>query len=156
MLKKINSFFIFIASALLILNLINLLFSVIGRYVFNFSLIWTEEASRYLLIYMVLIAASFLANTNEHMRLDVIDRIKNKKIAFLIFMYTKLITLLVASVFTYFSYKYAMSITMFPTIGLGVSKTIPMLSLPIGFFLLSIYTLIQIVKSSLKGKTSWS
>jgi TRAP-type C4-dicarboxylate transport system permease small subunit len=134
----------------------NLFFSVVGRYVFDYSLIWTEEASRYLLIYMVLIAASFLANTNEHMRLDVIDRVKNKKIAFLVFIYTKLITLLVASVFAYFSYKYAMSITIFQTIGLGVSKTIPMLSLPIGFFLLSIYTLIQIVKSLLKGKALWS
>jgi TRAP-type C4-dicarboxylate transport system permease small subunit len=46
--------------------------NVVGRYAFNYSLAWAEEASRFLLIWVTFLG-SVLANENfEHMNLDIL------------------------------------------------------------------------------------
>ncbi len=46
--------------------------NVVGRYVFNYSLAWAEEAARFLFIWVSFIGA-VLANENyEHMNLDIL------------------------------------------------------------------------------------
>jgi len=46
--------------------------NVVGRYAFNFSLAWSEEASRFLFVWVILIG-SVLANERwEHMNLDIL------------------------------------------------------------------------------------
>ena len=46
--------------------------NVVGRYAFNFSLAWSEEASRFVFIWVILIG-SVLANERwEHMNLDLL------------------------------------------------------------------------------------
>ena len=40
------------------------------------------------------------------------------------------------------SYRYALSVSMFTTSGLGISRTVPLLSLPVGFLLLAWHALL--------------
>ena len=56
-------------SALIILCFLQILF----RFVFNFSLSWTEELSRYVFISLVYIAASLAVVKGAHVRVEVID-----------------------------------------------------------------------------------
>lgn len=56
------------ASALFII----VVFAVIGRYVFNQSLTWTEEVPRYLLIWISFLGAAAGVATREHVGFDVL------------------------------------------------------------------------------------
>ncbi|EGQ7953849.1 TRAP transporter small permease [Vibrio vulnificus] len=71
-------------STLLFISLIVLCFlQILFRFVFNFSLSWTEELSRYVFIALVYFAASLAVVRGAHVRVEVIDGIvkgKNKKI----------------------------------------------------------------------------
>lgn len=70
------STFLFIA--LIILCFLQILF----RFVFNFSLSWTEELSRYVFIALVYFSASLAVVRGAHVRVEVIDGFvkgKNKK-----------------------------------------------------------------------------
>ena len=46
--------------------------NVVGRYGFNYSLAWAEEASRFLFIWTVFIAAVLTNENYEHMHLDIL------------------------------------------------------------------------------------
>jgi TRAP-type C4-dicarboxylate transport system permease small subunit len=46
--------------------------NVVGRYVFNYSLAWAEEASRFLFIWTVFIGAVLINEKYEHMHLDIL------------------------------------------------------------------------------------
>lgn len=47
---------------------------VLSRYVINFSFGWTEELSRYLLIWITWISASYAIRKQEHIRIDVVKK----------------------------------------------------------------------------------
>lgn len=60
---------ILLFSSLIILCFLQILF----RFVFNFSLSWTEELSRYVFIALVYISASLAVMRGAHVRVEVID-----------------------------------------------------------------------------------
>lgn len=51
------------------------------RYVFGTSLAWSEELSRYLLIYMVYLGAAVGVRNRSHIRIDIIDTILSTRLA---------------------------------------------------------------------------
>lgn len=54
----------------LVIFLVGLLFSqVVARYLFNFSIFWSEELARFIFIYLVLIGACIMARGREHIRI---------------------------------------------------------------------------------------
>jgi len=66
---------LFLKSVLVVLSsfLIIIVFgNVVGRYAFNYSLAWAEEASRFLLIWTVFIGAVLTNEKYEHMHLDIL------------------------------------------------------------------------------------
>lgn len=53
--------------------LIVIVFSnVVGRYVFNYSLAWAEEASRFIFIWVIFIGSVLANEKYEHMNLDIL------------------------------------------------------------------------------------
>ncbi len=75
------------------------------------------------------------------MRVALIERLLPPALCRLLNVYQWLLTLGLAIAGTVISYKYALSVSMFTSSGLGISRTIPMMSLPVGFALLSWHAL---------------
>ena len=46
--------------------------NVVGRYVFNYSLAWAEEASRFIFIWVIFIGSVLANEKYEHMNLDIL------------------------------------------------------------------------------------
>lgn len=71
-------------STILFISLIVLCFlQILFRFIFNFSLSWTEELARYVFISLVYFAASLAVVRGAHVRVEVIDGLvtgNNKKI----------------------------------------------------------------------------
>ena len=77
LLKNISAY---IATSLLAFLAIILLLQVCLRYIFNYSLSWPEEASRYAMIWVVLLIAGVLVRDKELVTVDFFDRIWPQKV----------------------------------------------------------------------------
>ncbi|MGY0398971.1 MAG: TRAP transporter small permease [Ostreibacterium sp.] len=79
----LNNFEEYICAILFISLIILCFLQVLFRFVFNFSLSWTEELSRYVFIALVYFSASLATIRGVHIRVEIIDifvKGKTKKI----------------------------------------------------------------------------
>lgn len=120
------------------LNVLTLLYGVIARYVIGHSPFWMDELARYLIIATVMFAMSYVWLSGEHMRVNVIERVLSPGLKSLLQFYQWLVICGVSGYVAWISFSYALSITRFSTMGLGISKSIPMMALPIGFVSLAL------------------
>ncbi|MCA1769582.1 MAG: TRAP transporter small permease subunit [Halomonas sp.] len=130
-----------VASSLLLINLAAILYGVFMRYLAGGAPIWTDELARYLIIGSVLLAAGAVWVEGGQMRVALIERLLPAPLCRLLNFYQWLLTLCIAIGAAIVSYRYAMSVSMFTSQGLGISRTIPMLSVPVGFALLAWHAL---------------
>jgi len=131
-----------LAGALLSLNVAAILFGVFARYIAGGAPIWTDELSRFLIIATVMLASGAVWAEGGHMRVGLLEKLLPAPFARLLIWYQWLLTLLIAVGAAWASYRYALSVSMFTTSGLGISRTVPLLSLPLGFLLLAWHVLL--------------
>lgn len=131
-----------LAGTLLALNVAAILFGVFSRYIAGGAPIWTDELSRFLIIATVMLAAGAVWAEGGHMRVGLLEKLLPAPFARLLNVYQWLLTLLIAVGGAWASYRYALSVNMFTTSGLGISRTVPLLSLPVGFLLLAWHALL--------------
>lgn len=125
-----------VASFILIILLVFI--QVASRYVFNVPVGWSAELSRYLLIWITWISASYAIRKREHIRITLlVDRfsLKAKKV-------TELFVILVWSLFAFVmafvgtEVVLALKMTGQTTSTLGVPMWVVYLIIPIGGFLM--------------------
>ncbi len=68
-------------------------FQVIMRYVFQNSLVWSEELARYMFIWLIYFAVSYTARREKHIRIDAAINLYPKKIRPYIEILSELIVL---------------------------------------------------------------
>lgn len=123
-------------SAMVILTFIQ----VLSRFVFNFSLGWTEEISRFIFVWLVYISAAMAAKHRRHIRVELIDQFFPRSIS----KWFGLISdLLWVSFALYVAYKgYDMVALIFQRGQLSPATQIPMgyvyMIVPLGFLLIAI------------------
>lgn len=130
-----------LAAALLLLNLVVILNGVFQRYLAGGAPIWSDELARFLIIATVMLAAGAVWAEGAHMRVAFIERLLPAALARLLNLYQWLLTLVFALGGAWLSYRYALSVGMFTTSGLGISRSVPLMSLPTGFALLAWHVL---------------
>jgi TRAP-type C4-dicarboxylate transport system permease small subunit len=134
---------LFFSTSILALNVLLILYSVFTRYVLNYSPIWSDELSRYAIIASVILAMSCAYMDSRHMKVSFIEQMVSPTLRHIIQMYQWLVILGVSCFFVYVSTRYSLSLSKFSSMGLGISKTIPLLSVPIGFAALFVMALIK-------------
>lgn len=141
--SRLSQGLLLLSCSLLVINLIVLLYGVFARYLLNFSPIWMDEAARYLIIGSVMLCAGTVYLRDEHMRVTLAHRFFTGRWSTLLALYHWLAVLLLSGFLCWISAGYALSIQRFITPGLGISKSIPLLSLPLGFGALCLLTLLR-------------
>ncbi len=140
MLYRIDQFFAKLANWMLVI-LVSLIFillfgGVIGRYIFSFTPFFTEELSRYLLIWIGAIGANIAIRNNEFMAVDVfIERLPSKYKRLLIIITS--ITALLFLIFLFFvSLLHAINLQSNMSATLPISMMWPTLAIPFGVILM--------------------
>ncbi len=141
--ERLYRLFLLCSASILVLNVLIILYSVFTRYLLNHSPIWSDELSRYAIIASVMLVMSCAYVDGRHMRVSYIEQSVSFKVRRIIKLYQWLIIMTVAGFFSYVSFQYALSLNKYSSMGLNVSKTVPLMSLPLGFMTLFIMTLIQ-------------
>lgn len=129
---------LWIASAMLAVDLLAILYGVFTRYLAGGAPIWTDELARYLIIGAVMLAAGAVWIEGGHMRVALIERLLPRAPGRLLSWYQWLLTLAIALAGAWTSYRYAQSVSMFASQGLGISRTVPVMAMPVGFALLAL------------------
>lgn len=131
------------AAALLFLNLMVLIGSVAARYLLGSSPIWSDELARYLVIGCVMVAFGAVWVEGGHMQVGLLDQRLPEHIARWLRFYKWALALAVFIFAAWASYRYAIAAGRFRSMGLGVNRTWPLLSVPIGFGLIVLQMLLQ-------------
>lgn len=140
---------------LVILLLILSLFQIFARYIFNFSIAWTEELSRYIFIWMVLLSGFFTIQEKLNIRLDIISNLFTSSYRKWLNICIDILTaMFLLSVFI-FGVKYSIFIFSMGqrTPALNIPKGYVYMALPIGSLLMLI-SIIRIFKTNINKDIS--
>ncbi|WHX40339.1 TRAP transporter small permease [Mesobacillus sp. AQ2] len=122
-----------------------IILQVISRFVINLPLTWSEELSRYLMIYIVFLGASLAMRHNKLISIELLPETltgKKRKSVIILVMIISII---------FFGILFMQGIDMLPLVqmqsspGLQLSMAIPYASIPIGSFLLALNSLAVIL-----------
>ncbi|WP_447927768.1 TRAP transporter small permease [Vreelandella sp. EE27] len=133
-----------LAGGLLAINVAIILYGVFARYIAGGAPIWTDELSRFLIIATVMLAAGVVWTEGGHMRVALLERLLPAPFSKGLNLYQWVVTLLIALGGAWISFRYALSpsVGLFKTSGLGISRSVPLCSLGIGFALLAWHVLL--------------
>lgn len=82
-------------------------FNVIGRYYLDTSLAWSEEVSRFMLVWVVFLGAVLAYEHDEHLGLDILVKKMPRKVAALVGMATDLLVAFAIWLIVYGGYRMA-------------------------------------------------
>ena len=125
--------------------------SVFSRYVLSRPFFWTEEMSRYLMFYMVLIASSIAIRENSHPTLLFIVKDFPPKIKKVWLFLVNVLVFIVLLFIFYEGYLMAVDSLIMKTPALRISYFWVYLALPIGSCLMIVQLVLKIIKPSQLG-----
>ncbi len=117
--------------------------NVIARYMFNYSIIWAEEISQYLMIWIAYLGAGLALREGRHVALEIVhDRLRpamsrqvRMVIAGLILAFLGTLTVL--------GFQFSMFVWDQETPVLNISLGIPTLAIPIGCLLFAVHLILM-------------
>lgn len=143
LLKGMRAALLNLATLLLLLDLVLLIYGVFARYLLGSSPIWMDELARYLIIGAVMLALGAVWMEGGHMRVNLLEQRLPPRLAQALRLYQWLLALAFFAFAAWVSTRYALNAGRFRSLGLGVSRTWPLLSLPLGFGLLTLMLLLR-------------
>jgi len=112
------------------------LLGVLFRYVFRFPLSWTEELSRYLMIWGAALAISIGIKEKSHVGLTILmDKLKSRVLRSILETVVFIITAFFLYVMIYYSVQMAQEAKWQFSQGLGITMVLPTLSIPVSMLI---------------------
>jgi TRAP-type C4-dicarboxylate transport system permease small subunit len=149
-LKKINLTLIRISEVLSIVLLssmvITILLQVFYRYVLSDALSWTEEISRYLMIWMALIASYIGVAAKRHISLSILEEKLQNKMKILLRIISKLVVLFFVCFTAIFGFKLALAARVGLANSVDISMIYIYISIPVCFLLMAFNIFIEIIE----------
>ena len=139
------------AGALLVLNVGDIILGIFCRYVLKSSIIWTEEVARFSLVWLVLMAAGGAYYHGDHMVIDFVVRRFPDKLQKMVSWFRFVLAIFILSLMIYLGFVNAVKIWHMRTMALGIPKTIPLMSVPVGLGILLMITVLKSFSSWRKG-----
>lgn len=146
---------LFGAGALLVVNLADVMLGVFAR--FYRPPMWTTDLAKITLVWMVMLAAAPAIKRGEHMAIRIIvDRLPRtpQRIVTIIrrLVFAAILVFMIVQ-----GFQYAYKLRLFTIMTLGIKKSMPLMSIPVGMGLMLIqYTLQQFIpipdKTDVPGK----
>lgn len=140
--SKSVSYFCTIISIILTILSVVMLFVVNGnaftRYVLSFSLPWSEELTRYCMIWIIMLGAGVLALFEDHIALHLPNRTWPASLRLVQKWVQHIVVLVVSALVTVTSLHFAVGMADVMATGLRTSMLWPTLAIPVAFGLITI------------------
>ena len=135
----------FILFAILSFMVIVVTMQIVCRYVFFYSLSWSEELSRYLFVWLILMGAGFGIAENNAICIDIIETIAKGKFKRAIHLIQYVLSLVAVCVLFYSSILLMQLGTRQISPAMNVPMSMVYLCMPIGFILMIFELIIKII-----------
>ncbi|PWA11827.1 TRAP transporter small permease [Pueribacillus theae] len=148
----LNHFEEYIGVLSLILTSFIVFVQVVLRYVFNYSLHWSEEVARYLIIWFIFIGSSIAVREKAHAAVDVLVVYLPSYLKKVFSLLANFVGILFCLILIVSGYETVLNVIKFGNVtpSLGLPMYIPYLALPVGGFLMMIRFL-QLFISDIKS-----
>lgn len=117
------------------------------RYVFNASLSWSEELSRYLFIWFIFISMSYAVTERAHIRVEALNRLIPLEIRKYVNIFGKCIWLAFSLFVSYLGVTYAMTMSSSVSAALKLPMSVVYFGIPLGYALMSVRLFVQIIQA---------
>jgi TRAP-type transport system small permease protein len=135
---------ILLAAMLGVMSILIIL-QVISRFVINFPLTWSEELSRYLMIYIVFLGAGLAMRHNNLISIELLPELLSGRKRKVVIILVMIISILFFAILFKQGIDMLGMVKMQSSPGLQLSMSIPYASIPIGSFVLAINSLAVIL-----------
>lgn len=127
---------------------------IVARSIFNASITWSNEASRYLFVYVVFIGAFVLTRDREFICMDLIQSKIPKKARPCYDLLLHLLVMAYAAVMLIFGYKFMVQNSFQRSSSLHIPMNLLYMIMPVSGFFIILYTLrnLAILLKSQKGR----
>ncbi len=137
--------------------------SVIMRYVFNLTYVWSEELIIYLFVATTYFGSIMCVKEMEHIDIPFLRDMASKNVGIIMDIFVCLANIAVQIGLAYFSFTWIEKTGSSLTTGLYIPLYVVYSMFPICFFLMAIYTfrrienkIVPAIKKASKGRTGWS
>lgn len=117
---------------------------VVTRYFFSFSPSWTEEVTRYAMVWMVMLGAGVLALFEDHITLYLFSDKLAPGVRSVVRNAIRLLVATISAVVAWTGFKFALSMTNILAPGSQMPMAVPTIAIPIGATLVSLFSLVLI------------
>ncbi len=122
--------------------------NVISRYGFNYTPIWSEELSRFLVVWSIFIGVSIGVRKNQHIGVDALIRFLPHRLLLASEVFLNLIGVIVIGILIYTSLVFIQQTMEFEQLSpaMRIPMYIPYIAMPVGLTLSIIHFIHNIVK----------
>ncbi len=146
----IDKITMWICAALLVLMTLDLLVGVFCRYVLFNPFMWTEEVSRYMMIWVAALAMASCVKRGEHLSIRFLIALLPQGVAFVLDLFLRAILFAFLVILTWYGIDLVQSNVEYSSQALDISMAIPISAVPVAGALM----LIQLVIVTYLGLTS--
>lgn len=126
---------------LIVLMAILVFIDVITLQIFDFSLSWIFEVNEHLLLFITFLGATFVLRRNEHIKMDLILNLLNKKQTRVVELVNSLVGMIVSLIMTVTGFMTTMNLyekNILTEAVLSIPRFLIVMIIPIGFLFLTI------------------
>ena len=116
------------------------------RYVFVGSISWSEEITRYLMIYMAFAGMSVALKQGAHVKLELLVERFPRKVRWAISLFINMLVLVFMFIVLWYSFIMVQRDSPQESPALQISMAIPLLAVPLGYILMSLQLILKIYK----------
>lgn len=139
----------YICATLLGMMTVSVLAGVLFRYVFRSPIGWTEELSRYLMIWAASLAISIGVKHNEHIGITIlIDSIRNRALKIVLLVFIDLLVLGFLVVMLRYSFQMVSEARFQVAQSFRASMVLPSLSVPVAMVLAGLQIIFKIASAA--------
>jgi TRAP-type C4-dicarboxylate transport system permease small subunit len=138
---RINAVLKFVIVLMLVVAFIALILQVLSRFVFRFPLTWSEELSRYLLIWITFIGASLAMRYQRLIRIEAAVNLLPEKLRKAVLAVAGLAVVVFCAIVFRYSLDLLQVVSRQSSPSLHLSMSIPYLAIPTGCVLIILNTI---------------
>ena len=132
-----------ILAALMLVMTVLIGWQVIARFIVGESLTFSEEVSRFVMVWLVLLGAAYAAKNGRLMKVDIVEHMLSGRAKSTVIMVAGVLSIVFYLVLVVFGFFIVSAVSYQVTPATEVSMSIPMAALPVGGILLVINTIHQ-------------
>ena len=132
-----------VLAALMLVMTVLIGWQVIARFIVGESLTFSEEVSRFVMVWLVLLGAAYAAKNGRLMKVDIVEHMLSGRAKSTVIMVAGVLSIVFYLVLVVFGFFIVSAVSYQMTPATEVSMSIPMAALPVGGILLVINTIHQ-------------